>query len=363
MPEEQLGDKTEEPTPRRRQEARERGQVAKSPDLNAAIILLGAVMVLGMFGPAMLGRMKLFMQTTFEQAVTTEVSLSNIRHIGGRVFSAYAGIIGPFAAVVFVLAGLSNVLQSGVLFSGQPLMPQLSRLNPLSGLGRIFSRRGAVRLVVSLAKMVLMAAIIYITVRGELENFVVVSEAEFEGAAAYGMHAVFVLAVRMAVALLILGILDFAWQYFQHENELKMTRQEVRDELKRMEGDPMIRDRRKRLQRQMAMQRMMHEVPEAAVVITNPTHVSVALKYDKGMTAPVCVGKGKDLVALRIRRIAAEHDIPMVERPPLARALHDAVEVGQPIPDDFFGAVAEVMAYVYKLNQQLGRRDRAEAFV
>lgn len=353
MPEQGFGEKTEEPTPRRRQEARDRGQVPKSADLNAALLLLAALMVLGIAGRGMLGKLKAFMLACFESAFTVEMTLQNVPVLARDVVTVLLGVMAPLIGVLVVMAIVSNIVQSGVLVTAQPLKPKFDKMNPINGLQRIFSRRGLMKLVVNVVKMLIMATIIVVTIREESQALSNAPLAEYEGAVSYGFSAVFTLSIRMAVALLILGILDYGWQYYSHEQELKMTKQEVRDELKRMEGDPLVRDRRRRMQREAAAHRMMQEVPQATVVITNPTHYSVALRYEPDMSAPQCVAKGVDHNAMRIRAIAEEHAIPLVERPPLARALYAAVEPGQEVPAQYYKAVAEVLAYVYELNRRM----------
>ena len=347
-----MGDRTEEATPRRVQEAREKGQVARSADLSTALILLGGLLVIKFTGGGITDALYRIMTLSLENLGARSVTIGDIcsYFAGGGLFllKAMLPVVAGLAAVAFA----ANVVQTGVLVSAEPLKFQISRLNPIEGVKRLLSKRGLVRLMASLFKVVVVALVAYFTIRSMVLASVDLTGADFQDIVAFTMSGTFNLALRIAIALLALAILDYAFQRWQHLEDLRMTKQEVRDELKRMEGDPLTRDRRRRIARQLAMQRMMHDVPKADVVITNPTHLAVALRYDAVvMSAPTVVAKGRDLIARRIREIAEEHDVPIVERRPLAQALYKMCEVGDQVPASFYQAVAEVLAFVYELNR------------
>lgn len=362
MPED-LGDKTEEATPRRREEARERGQVAHSADLSAALILLGGLLVIRLTGSDILRIFLVFMRAGFEGMDVKDLSRDDIcGYFGLGVLTLLRALL-PFIGGLVAVAYASNVIQTGFLFSGQPLAFRGDRINPIEGVRRLISKRGLVRLTANLFKIVVIGLVSFFTIYGQFPKYMALVDADFRQVAMFLLSASFELAFKIAIALVALAILDFLFQRWQYEQDLRMTKQEVRDELRRMEGDPLTRDRRRRLQRQVAMQRMMHAVPKADVVVTNPTHIAVALRYDaKAMDAPTVVAKGKGYLAERIRQVAQANHVPVVERRPLARALYKMCEVGQRIPRDLYQAVAEVLAFVYELGRmKLPKSGRAEA--
>jgi len=244
--------------------------------------------------------------------------------------------------------------QVGLLLTWYPLLPSLSKINPLSGLKRLFSIRSVMLAVTSFGKLLVVALVAYLTLSGSAAAIIHAFTFGFRDVFTLGSTLMFRLGMRLAVALLILAILDFAWQRYRHERDLRMTKEEVKDELRSMEGDPHIKRRRREVQLQLIIQRLRKDVPTADVVVTNPTHVAVAIRYDaEAMIAPKVVIKGADRIALRIRQIAAEFGVPIVERPPLARALYESVEVGEYVPERLYRAIAEILAYVYELT---GRR-------
>jgi len=250
-----------------------------------------------------------------------------------------------------VIGVAGNVLQSGFLWTGETLKPDLGRLDPVKGLGRLMNLRGLARLLASVFKVVVIGIVAYITIKNDLPAAASVLGLAPGSIAVFGASLVLKLGYRVVAALIILAILDYAFQRLQHERDLMMTRQELREELKRMEGDPLTRERRRRMQRQVAMQRMMSKVPKADVIVTNPTHLAVAIQYDEGkMAAPVCVAKGAGFIAEKIRTAAAAAGVPIVENKPVAQLLYRKVEVGSPIPVELYQAVAEILAYVYRIK-------------
>ncbi len=349
MPEERLEERTEPATPRRRQEARERGHVARSADLSSAVVLLGAVLALEFLGRSYMAG--LFSATSGVLGGLAEIDgdRQNLAlHFGGAVAAALLGLL-PFVLVVAAAAAGIGLLQAGFLWTGKPLAPRLERLDPVEGFRRLFSGRSLARLAAALLKVAAVAAVVFLSIWAERRRLPGLSGLEFEGAVRYGADMALALSLRAALALLVLGILDYGVQRWQYERDLRMSRAEVREELKRYEGDPRVRERRRAVQRQLAQQRMLLRVPQATVVVTNPAHFAVALEYDvRRSEAPVVTAKGADALARRIRGTALEHGVPVVERPSLARALYRKVEAGGTVPEELYAEVAEVVAYAYR---------------
>jgi len=350
-------DRTEPATPRRREEARKRGQVAKSSDLTAAMVLLGGVLILYLMRDSIIGRMVSLVRHCLganpSDATDPEVMVPTMV----VSFQSMASVALPVMLLVTALALVTAFGQVGVLFTLKPVTPSMEKLNPISGLKRMFSSKAFVQLLMGLAKMSVLTAVAYWTLRGRLNALANASALSHLAIAQITVEFMFTLGIRLTLALLLLAIIDFIYQRWKHERDLRMTRQEIREELKRMEGDPHLKRRRRQVQMQLALQRIRAAVPKADVVITNPTAFAVAIQYDaRMMNAPKLTAKGADHLARRIRELAIEHGVPIVERPPLARALYRTVEVGQEIPAQFYRAVAEVLAYVYELAGRGYRR-------
>jgi len=350
-------DRTEPATPRRREEARNRGQVAKSSDLTASVVLLGGVLMLYLMRESIIGQMVGLVRYCLGEDPTTVGDMNAMVPTLVISFRSMAGVALPFMLLVTVLALVASFGQVGVLFTLKPLAPSLAKLNPISGLQRMFSSRSAVQLVMGLAKMSVLAAVAYYTLKGRLAALASASLLSHLSIAQITVEFLFTLGIRLTLALLLLAIIDFVYQRWKHERDLRMTKQEIKEELKRMEGDPHMKRRRRTVQFQLALQRIRAAVPKADVVITNPTSFAVAIQYDaRTMNAPKLTAKGADHLARRIRELASEHGGPIVERPPLARAMYRTVEVGQEIPAQFYKAVAEILAYVYELAGRGYRR-------
>lgn len=350
MADERDEERTEPASPRRREEARERGQVARSADLSSAVILLAAVLALQFLGKSMIGGIFASAATVLEGLALVDGDPAGLMSQFGGAFTAVLLGFLPFAGVLLAAALAANLLQVGFLFTGKPLAPDFDRLNPVSGLGRIFSLRGLTRLVAGLLKLTLVGIVVFWTLWAERVRLVELSGRGFEPILGVAVDLMFVLSFRAALILLVLALFEYGIQRWQHERDLRMSKQEVREELKRYEGDPRIRERRRAIQQQLALQRMLLGVPQATVVITNPTHLAVAVRYEKTMDAPIVVAKGAEQLARRIRETALDHGIPLVERKDLARSLYKTVEVGQSIPPGLYQAVAEILAYVYRLK-------------
>lgn len=349
-----LQDRTEPATPRRREEARERGQVARSSDFTSAAVLVGAIIVLYLTRDAMTGRLLAVLRLCLEPSDPAAVDSSQMVPMLVMAGRAAAEILVPLMLAVTVLALVISFGQVGVVYSWESIKPSLDKMNPIAGLKRMFSARSFVHLLMGLAKMCVLVGVAYHTLRGKLDALAGVAMLSHLSLLQITVDLVFTLGLRLATALLVLAVIDLIYQRWKLEKDLRMTKEEVREELRRMDGDPHIKRRRRELQMQLAMRRIRAAVPKADVVVTNPTHVAVALQYDsETMSAPTVTAKGADHLAQLIRTLAIEHGVPIVERPPLARTLYQSVEVGQEIPAQFYRAVAEILAYVYELA---GRR-------
>ncbi len=350
MPE-QNGDKSQPATPHRRQKAREEGQVAKSQDLGSAAMLLLGMMCLLAFGGGLIDFMGEFTAGQLGGEVRLSADVEFATSTWNATLAALSRYLLPIFGVLMLGAVGINLAQIGFLFLPQKLAPDISRLDPLKGLQRMFSLQNVVKLAFGIFKILIIAAVAAVSLYGERDTILSLGEMSVPEIAKYLLGILLWTAVKIAVALLILALLDYAFQRWKHEKDLMMTPQEVREELKNLEGNPQVAARRRQVQRQLAEDRLSDAVPKADVVITNPTELAVAVQYEpETMAAPVVVAKGAGVLAQRIRRLALEHGIPIVEKKPLARALYREVEVDQPIPQEKYAAVAEVLAYVYQLK-------------
>lgn len=358
MPENQgSGERTEPATPRKRQEARKKGQVAKSQEVNFAVILLASVLGLYFMAKYLLGGMADGIIYYCSDLTAFEMTPVKVYHMLLMASWQVMRLFLPFALMIAAVGFASNVLQIGFLASSEALAPKLDRLNPISGLSRIFSWRGIAELFKSIGKVSAISWVCYYTIKRELVRFFVVSFSTTEGILTVFGQVAFLMAIRCVLIMLVIAVLDFAFQRWQYEKNLRMSVQELREEMKELYGDPQIRARVKQIQREMAQRRMMEKVPEAEVVITNPTHYAVALLYNNNFDAPMVVAKGKNYIAQKIRQVAQECDVPIVEDPVLARSLYNSVELNQFIPEALYQAVAKVLAYVYGLKNKIKKQN------
>lgn len=350
---ESFQEKTEQPTPKRQSEARKKGQVAKSMEINSAVILLTGLVVLTIWGGTMFSRMIATESFIFSQVGQIELTPDVLP---GYLLSGAKTMLNVLIPVMLpiVLVGIAvNVLQFGFVFSLQSIKPKLDKLNPIKGLQRLFSRKSLVELVKSVLKVAIVGWVGYITIAGLSDEMVPLMDQGIWAIYLWVCKSTATIGFRTVLVIMILAFMDLIYQRWEHTQQMKMTKQEVKDEQRQAEGDPKVKSKMRSIQFKTALQRMMKEIPTADVVITNPTEVAVALAYDaEQMRAPTMVAKGKRLIAQRIREIAIEHDIPLMENPPLARDLYKAVEVGQEIPGNFYQAVAEILAYVYNLRSE-----------
>ncbi|HVE38324.1 MAG TPA: flagellar biosynthesis protein FlhB [Planctomycetota bacterium] len=350
MAEERDEERTEPATPRRREEARGRGQVARSADLSSAVILLAAALALRFLGRPLAGSIFSSASTVLEGLAFVDGDPALLlSQFGGAFMAVLLGFL-PFVGILLAAALGANLAQVGFLFSAGPLTPDFNRIDPVSGFGRLLSIRGLVRILGGLVKVGAVGVVVLWTLWAERVRLVELSGLGFEQILAVAVDLMLTMSLRAALALLVLAIADYGFQKWQYERDLRMSKRELREELRRYEGDPAIRERRRAIQQQLALQRMMLGVPGATVVVTNPTHLAVAIRYEKSMEAPQVVAKGAEQLARRIRESALENGVPIVERKDLARALYRSVDVGGSIPPDLYQAVAEILAYVYRIK-------------
>jgi len=345
------GERTERATPRRRNKALEQGQVALSEEVNSVLVLLAgfALLLVGIrfMGQVLGDNSRYLLRQSYIFALDDPYAL---KALAGANLQVMLEAMAPVLIGVVVLGVLANLLQVGWHVNPQALAFRWENINPLSGLKQLFSKTALFELVKNLVKIVLISAMAWWSIKALGPRLMSISLLSLSGAARAGWGAIGGLVFRLIAFLAVLAVLDWAYQRWRYEESLKMSTQEVKEEYKDTEGDPQLKARIRALQLESARKRMLAEVPRADVVITNPTHFAVALRYDRGDMAPRVVAKGKDLVARTIKRIARENRVPIIENRPLARALHREVEVGSYIPDILYKAVAEVLAYVYRLK-------------
>ncbi|MCM3709926.1 flagellar biosynthesis protein FlhB [Sporosarcina luteola] len=349
------GEKTEKATPKKRLDSRKKGQVLKSQDVTTAVVLLFVFLFLFFAAGFMRDRFFVFFTHSFTESISIkalDIDQTMILYINMIVQMAY--ILLPIMAVAVIGGIVGNLMQFGLLFTAEPLKFDLKKIDPIKGLKRIFSIRAIVELLKSLLKISFIGSVTTFLLMTNIEKVLGLAfKTPYDTLVTVG-QLVALMGIIASFVLLFISVLDYFYQKFDYEKNLRMSKQDIKDEYKNTEGDPIIKSRIKQRQREMAMRRMMQEVPQADVVITNPTHFAIALKYDdEKMDAPVVIAKGADFVAQKIKLIAKEHNIVMVENRPLARSLYDDVEIGDRIPDQFFKTVAEILAYVYRIQRKI----------
>jgi flagellar biosynthetic protein FlhB len=352
-----VGEKTEQPTPRKRQDARRRGQVAISREAESAFVLFAAFATMRVAGPRLWSGLEGLMRDSFAQLDENQLNTDLAAVVGEQLVWRAVLLLLPLLLAIVAVGAIGGVAQTGGVLSLQPLKPQLGRLNPLKGLKRVFaSKQAAMTFAKSVAKFGVLGGVAALTLWERREEMAALGIATPLGESLRTIHAIgFDLTLRVLVALLLMATLDFIFQRYDMTTQLKMTRQEVKDELRQSEGDPLVRGRAATLRRSF-LTRVMEAVPSADVVLTNPTTYAVALKYDPATSsAPIVVAKGRGYVAERIRELAREHGVPVLENPPLTRTLFRAVAIGQEIGADLYEAVAEVLAFVYRMRYPAAR--------
>jgi len=345
-------EKTEKATPKKRQDARRKGQVAKSQELVSVAVLLACLVVFYFGSYNMIEKMLDVMRQLFVESAQFNIDCNNIQHFLVDFANKIFVLLFPLFLAVFSIALLVNYFQVGFVLSTESIQPKLSKINPINGFQRLFSMKSLVELIKNVFKILIVGFLVYLTIKGEIENFIPLSDQSVGEILVYIGKLAFKIVFRTCLLLIILAIFDYLYQKWEFEKNLKMSKQEVKDEFKQTEGDPIIRARIKRLQREAARKRMMASVPKADVVITNPTYLAVAIHYDQSkMSAPKVVAKGRGHVAEKIKKIATENKVAIVEDRPLAQILYKMVNVDEVIPTNLYKAVAEVMAFVYSMRR------------
>lgn len=348
---ESIAEKRFPATPKRKQDARKKGQVLKSQELTSALMLLALVGVLKFWLPHMLERMSQVFG--FVYAFSYEWDIKTVTLIMTELCLQFFFILAPVFLVGFLIALLVNYFQVGFLITFEPLKPKLSRLSPIAGAKRMFGVKAWAQLIKSLLKVVIIGYFLYAVIRDNFQVFAVLQHISVKQSTVLIGEILFEMAWKIALAFVLVAILDFLYQWWEYTKELKMSHQEIKEEFKQMEGDPQLKAEVKKKQRSIATRRMMEDLKRSDVVITNPTHLAVALKYDPAkFEAPYVLAKGQGQVAQKIKEIAREQNIVIMENKPLARALYNQVEIGQVVPKDLYKAVAEVLAFVYKLTRR-----------
>ena len=352
------GDKTEAPTPRRRQEAREQGQVARSQDLTAALLLLATLLLLNATGTGLVKVLKGLTARMLDGPSLADFDINSALRNFAEAIKEVGIAMSPLLGGIIVVAILSNILQVGLVFNPARLALNFDALNPVRGAGKIFgSGFKLVPMLLNIVKLAVLSMVAYSALHGRIAMIVTAQQYEFAQIFSLAAGTVYSIALRLAIALLVIAIIEYIYRRWKLEQDLKMSKQDVKEEMRRMDGDPKIKQRRRQIAIQRMQQKLKRDVPQADVVVTNPTHYAVAIQYDqKTMRAPRVLAKGQDFMALRIREIAIENGVPILERKPLARALYQTVDVGQEVPEEFYAAIAEILAYVYELNGKMKRR-------
>lgn len=351
------GDKTEKATPKKLEDARKEGRVAKSTDLINGLMLFVLFVILRFFGVFMSGH---FLKSFRKFYDLSPAYALDVFHVGKAMILGREMIIDiviislPIMAAGFLIALAGNIAQVGWKITGKPLKPKLNRIDPVSGMKRLFSKDKLVELIKAILKILAIVVVVYNAVKDRWKFILNLYEFEFMQAILLCLDVVIDVGLKISVVFVIIGVLDFAYQKWKYLHDLKMTKQEVKDEYKQIEGDPQVKGRIRQKMREASRRRMMQELSKADVVITNPTHFAVAVKYDKDLAeAPVVLAKGADFLARNIKEVAAANEIEIVENKPLARLLYYNVEIGDQIPPELYQMVAEVLAYVYSVKNKI----------
>jgi flagellar biosynthetic protein FlhB len=352
MAEESGQERTEEATNKRRQDFREKGQVAQSKEVATAALLTMSLLLWVFYAHPFWTELQEIYASLLNMMAEFQVTPVSVVNLAWEMGTVMAKLLWPVFLLTLVVGFLSSFLQVGPLFSTKVFQPDLSKFNPIKGMAKFVSKRSAVELVKSLAKVSLIGFVAYKTVANEFDTALTLSMLDLNQTLIFLGQVAFLVLGKTCGIVAVLAVIDFAFSRYEMEQKMKMTKQEVKEEFKETEGDPQLKARVRSMQQQMARKRMMAEIPKADVIITNPTHLSVAIAYQRdAMAAPKIVAKGADHLAFRIREIAREHDVPIVENKPVARALYRQ-EIGEEIPEEMFTAIAEILAYVYSLKNR-----------
>jgi flagellar biosynthetic protein FlhB len=348
-----FGEKTEPATSKRRGEMRQKGQIPKSKELVTSLVLLISFLSMRILSKYIFTDMVVAMRRflSFPKEIDSSFTNENIMQLFLNTAFIIAKVLAPILLIIALVVIAVNYAQVGVLFTVKPLMPSLNKLNPVEGFKRLFSKNSFVEMIKSILKIGIIGYVVYDYL---VDNYKIIPELlnmNIESSFVFIGNTIINVGIRAAVVLLILSVFDLGFQFWDYEKNIRMSKQEIKDEYKMIEGNPQIKSKIREKQRQISLRRMMSEVPQADVIITNPTHFAIAVKYDAAASdAPLVIAKGKDLIAQKIKEVAKENKVPVVENKPLAQALFKTVDIGGKIPAELFKAVAEVLAYVYSLK-------------
>lgn len=346
-------DKTEDATPKKKSEARKKGQIAKSKDVGIAITMAACTLVILIVSASIIGSLREFMQVSLQSGILQNIDNSTIKAISLNSIMKTVLNILPFVLPIMIAGVVASIAQSGFMLTGEPLKPSFSKLNPIKGFKNIFSMKSLADLVKNLVVVTIVGYLGYLYVKDNYESILQISNIYLPSLGTEVLKLILGIFMQITIVLVIIGAIDYFIQFRLYNKDLKMSKQEVKEEYKQMEGDPQVKNKIKQKQKEMASGRMMSSVADATVIITNPTHLAIAIKYDEGVSeAPKIVAKGADLIALKIKEVAKENDIPIMENKPLARLIYDQVEIDEEIPQEMFQAVAEILAVVYKLKKK-----------
>lgn len=339
-------EKTEAPTPKRREEARKKGQAPKSQDLAQVATLFVGVILINITFKQSFSRIYNVLSEHFQEINVDVLSMEKFGETMVKFSELFFVVTSPILLSVLIIGILVNYLQVGFMFTLETVKPSLEKINPLKGLKNLLSMKKVVDLLKTLIKMGIIGGYAYLVIRGNVEEYLKIPFINMNESFKIVGKLCFDVVIKIATGLLVVAFADYIYQRWEFERSLKMSKQEIKEEFKQTEGDPLIKSKLRQMQRDLLNRKMIEEVPKATVVITNPTHLSIALKYEKGMGAPEVVAKGADFMALRIREVAKESKIPIMENKPLARAMYPVVEPGSEIPEEYYQAVAEILAVI-----------------
>lgn len=344
--------KTEKPSPKKLRDARKKGEIVKSPDLVSATSFLIFSMFFIPLWEFVIKQCKGLLESSYSKQYHHDFLENNLSSIGFQAIMKFFLIVSPFLAIAFFSAWLSNLLQVGFLFTGSPLKPSFKKLNPISGFKNLFNKKALFTLIKNIGKLILVFVVTLKEIGNVLDSFFNAGFVGIEALPLFILDFLKSLSLKIAMILFVLGVVDYAVQWLSFRKKMKMSKQEVKDEFKQQEGDQQIKAQRKSKYMQL-ISGMMSQVKDSTVVVTNPTHLAIAITYDKENNgAPIVVAKGADLMAKKIREEAKENKVPILENKPVARSLYKSTEIGQPIPADMYEAVAEILAFVYQMNEQ-----------
>lgn len=348
-----MSDKTEEPTPKKKKDARKQGNIAKSAEVNKAMTFIAILVVIYMMSGSIISELQGFIVNILSGDFSMTMNDNTIKILMFKVMMSFMKIVLPISLIIMVFGILGSLIQTGLFFSMESLKPKFSKLNPLTGLKNMFSMKAIVNLIKSMVVICIMIYLGYSFMSKNFEGIIKSGDIYLPYLFNIVLDLIKSILTSITLAVAVVAALDYGYEKFSHKKGLKMTKQEVKEEYKQMEGDPHIKGKIKQKQRQMANQRMIQAVPSSTVIVTNPTHISIAIRYEQGKdTTPIVVAKGADEVAFRIREIAKSHDIPIIENVPLARLIYKEVDIDQEIPEEMYKAVAEVLVAVYKIKNK-----------